>query len=322
MDITKLMKNAESKIRDVEVKKEIPVQFDIGNLLVSDPQPLDQSRINSDSDFCMKTTRENVQLLINEIWKLPTQIVEDAVVAHLPAPTTALPREKSVPKPKPPTKWEVFAKAKGIVKRKRERMVYDEAQGEYKPRFGYQGINQNDKPWLVPLSDQENPLADPYEKMKVEKKARIEKNEKQRKRNLVSSKKSLGVDPLLQKEDPKLNMVQMKKEKLLRALESTKLSTASVGNFDKDLKDEPKSVKKIRDRHRNPSKAQSVTGNFQMEKQRYMAAVAKVASHEDVLNVKKAAQHALPEVMKKESSTPARPFKVAKQGRRRKPQKK
>ena len=69
---------------------------------------------------------------------------------QLPPCTTVLPREKPVsfniiklitpffdvllqiPQPKPPTKWEQFAKAKGITKKKRQRMVFDEkAQVKY-----------------------------------------------------------------------------------------------------------------------------------------------------------------------------------------------
>ena len=46
-----------------------------------------------------------------------------------------------LPKPRPPTKWEKFAQTKGIVKKKRSRLVLDEATGEYKRRHGYQRAN-------------------------------------------------------------------------------------------------------------------------------------------------------------------------------------
>ena len=48
---------------------------------------------------------------------------EDAVLAELPAPIYRLPREKPVPEEKAETKWEKFAKTKGITKTKRSRMV-------------------------------------------------------------------------------------------------------------------------------------------------------------------------------------------------------
>jgi regulator of ribosome biosynthesis len=52
-----------------------------------------------------------------------------------------LPRANPLPQPKPLTKWEKFAKEKGIKKKKRERMIYDEDHQEYRPRFGYKRTN-------------------------------------------------------------------------------------------------------------------------------------------------------------------------------------
>jgi regulator of ribosome biosynthesis len=65
--------------------------------------------------FLQELARENTQLLINSIWGLPTERVEDVVVAKFPPPTFTLPREKPVPKPREPTKWEKYAKEKGAV---------------------------------------------------------------------------------------------------------------------------------------------------------------------------------------------------------------
>ena len=62
-------------------------------------------------------------------------------VAQLPPPTTVLPREKPVPKARPPTKWEVFAQRKGIDKRKRSKTEFDETSGEWKRRYGYKRAN-------------------------------------------------------------------------------------------------------------------------------------------------------------------------------------
>ena len=54
-----------------------------------------------------------MKILYNAIWELPTERVEEAVVACLPYPSYVLPREKQAPKPKPLTKWEQYAKEKG-----------------------------------------------------------------------------------------------------------------------------------------------------------------------------------------------------------------
>ena len=58
-------------------------------------------------------------------------------MANLPKPTTVLPREKPIPKPKPLTKWQKFAQKKGIVKKKRSKLVYDEDADEWRRRHGY-----------------------------------------------------------------------------------------------------------------------------------------------------------------------------------------
>lgn len=76
--------------------------------------------------YLKSLARENTQLLINEIWKLPFERVDDVVVAKLPKPTYILPREKTAPKPKPMTKWEQYAKDKGISKKKKGNLVWDE----------------------------------------------------------------------------------------------------------------------------------------------------------------------------------------------------
>eukprot|EP00746_Dinoflagellata_sp_MGD_P006543 gnl/MRDRNA2_/MRDRNA2_112823_c0_seq1.p1 gnl/MRDRNA2_/MRDRNA2_112823_c0~~gnl/MRDRNA2_/MRDRNA2_112823_c0_seq1.p1 ORF type:complete len:264 (+),score=49.03 gnl/MRDRNA2_/MRDRNA2_112823_c0_seq1:116-907(+) len=51
-----------------------------------------------------------------------------------------------VPKkpPKDPTVWEKFAKKMKIKKKKKSRMVYDPATGEYVRRMGYKGANDDD----------------------------------------------------------------------------------------------------------------------------------------------------------------------------------
>ena len=93
-------------------------------------------------------TRDNTQLIINKLWQLETKRVEDAVVAQLPTEQYLLPRSKPVPKAKPPTKWETYAKQKGIQKTKKDKLVWDETSQQWKPRFGYRGINQNND-WVV-----------------------------------------------------------------------------------------------------------------------------------------------------------------------------
>lgn len=77
-----------------------------------------------------------------------------------------LPRWKPLPKPKAPTKWELFARKKGIGKyggnlkggaaleERKKNLVYDEESGEWVKKWGYKGKNkQAENEWLVELDD-------------------------------------------------------------------------------------------------------------------------------------------------------------------------
>ncbi|KAJ7386301.1 Rhodanese- sulfurtransferase [Desmophyllum pertusum] len=119
-------KDAKEKFKSTEVVRDIDPDLDIGNLLTTDLQPIDIRELRKNKeDFLRNLARENTQLLLNAIWKLPTERSEGLVLAKLPEPRTVIPREKPIPKPKSPSKWEEFAKRKGITKKKRERMILD-----------------------------------------------------------------------------------------------------------------------------------------------------------------------------------------------------
>lgn len=78
------------------------------------------------NEYLKDLTRDNIQLLLNKVWELPTNRVEECIVAELPKPTYLIPRSQPVPKPKEPTRWEKFAKEKGIVKTKKSKLEWDE----------------------------------------------------------------------------------------------------------------------------------------------------------------------------------------------------
>lgn len=81
-------------------------------------------------------------MLINKIWELPVERVEDAIVAKLPKPEYILPRSRAIPKPKSLTKWQQFAKQKGIRTKKkgRSKLKWDEdlkVMSMYSKLLGY-----------------------------------------------------------------------------------------------------------------------------------------------------------------------------------------
>jgi regulator of ribosome biosynthesis len=93
-----------------------------------------------------------------------------------------LPREKSIPKEKEPTKWERFAAKKGIKAKKREgKLVYDEASGEWVPRYGFKGANKKgESDWLVEVdADKEKRTGEAGDARKEKRADRMERMRRQ-----------------------------------------------------------------------------------------------------------------------------------------------
>lgn len=183
----------------VTVEKPIPVTYDLGNLAVFDNNVIDRNDVDSSNakrETAIKDmTRDNVQLLVNQLLSLPIKTTTDAVsstvaLLQLPEPSTELPREKPLPKPKQLTKWEKFAAKKGIKSKTKEgKMVYDEASGEWVPKWGYKGINKKlDSQWLVEVDDKvqgtSDELVDPRTLNRQQRLNLIKKNQRQQKKNL------------------------------------------------------------------------------------------------------------------------------------------
>lgn len=134
------------------VEKPIPYTFDLGNLLCTDANPVAES----DEDALRDTARDCAQVLINQLLTTCTaRSTKEGVLLDLPGPTTPLPREKAAPKPKEPTKWELFAAKKGIKDKKKEsNLVFDEEKGEWVPKWGYKGKNKDaESQWLVEIDE-------------------------------------------------------------------------------------------------------------------------------------------------------------------------
>jgi hypothetical protein len=113
------------------------------------------NRLTGNVDECLKSiARDNTQLLFNRIFSQPALRTPDGVFAELPLRSTVVPREKPLPKEKPKTKWDEFAKIKGIEKRKRSSKEWNEERGEFVPRFGKKSAkNDAMADWLVELPD-------------------------------------------------------------------------------------------------------------------------------------------------------------------------
>ncbi|XP_016467497.1 ribosome biogenesis regulatory protein homolog [Nicotiana tabacum] len=99
---------------------------------------------------------------------------------------------------KPPTKWEVFAKKKGIQKRKKDKVVFDEQTGSWKRRHGYDRVNDDKDVPIIEAKETDEPVQDPFAKRQEEKKKRVEKQEKNRLSNLKEAAKAAALPSHIQ----------------------------------------------------------------------------------------------------------------------------
>lgn len=139
--------------------------------------------------YLQNLTRDNTQILLNAIWELPTERVEETIVAKLPKPTTRLPRSKCIPKPRAPTKWEKFAKEKGIQKKKKANLSWDEQLQKWVPNYGYKrAAAEKEKEWVIEVPQNVDPNTDMFSTKTTAKTERVAKNELQRLRNIAKHK--------------------------------------------------------------------------------------------------------------------------------------
>ena len=183
----------------------------------------------------------------------------------LPEAIITLPRSMPIPVAKPLTKWEKYKQEKGIVQRKRSRMVYSEEVGDWVPRWGRGSVKkiQDSMNWAM---EEKEPGVNPFEQKSNEKQLakakqlkRQMKNEEYAKKVLNSKKEgnnnnSSNNNINNSKSEPKqkLSKKQRKalkaqkeiqklnddKKNLSKRLEQVQKSTRSMGNFDKKLKNE------------------------------------------------------------------------------------
>ena len=98
------------------------LDFDLGNLAAFDNAPVDADAfIHGIDTSCQIIATQIFQSMTHKLFDLPFEVSQLGRIAELPAPKEALPREKPLPKPRPPTKWEIFAQRKGITKRKKSK---------------------------------------------------------------------------------------------------------------------------------------------------------------------------------------------------------
>ncbi|KAG6329115.1 hypothetical protein ID866_9975 [Astraeus odoratus] len=232
MDVSNLLAAQAARFTEsqsITVEKETPLDVDAGFLTVTDLNPVDEDSYASNLEEYLKSTaRDGIQALIAALYALPTEKSPDGPLAKLPPPTTQLPRAKPLPKPKPPTKWELFAAAKGIQKKRRDRKVWDEEKQEWVNRWGRGGKNkETEEQWIHEVKANADVDFDPVQAAREERKSRVAKNERQRLQNLARAQAAQ-------------NEREQRKVDIDKTLAATRTSTASMGKFDRKLEGDKK----------------------------------------------------------------------------------
>jgi regulator of ribosome biosynthesis len=140
------------------------------------------------------------------------------------------------------TKWEKFAKEKGIKKRKRSKLVYDEQTDEWKRRHGYDRVKDADRIIIADakMSDVPGKTEDPFTREERERRERVEKNQGKQLKNLQNAVATHGkhvLPPTLQMSAaPKkgvkaLPLNGMKKQQIRDLTAQVAKSTASMAKY-------------------------------------------------------------------------------------------
>lgn len=154
------------------------VTLDVGNLTAFAPPA---STPLSTEDAMAAAAAAGVAPLVTALFALPVvPSTTGGRVVALPPPSTVLPRALPARTAAPLTKWEAFAKSKGITKKKRDRMVWDEETTSFKVRYGYKRAVADPQNWLIPhkvgMGHADTGAEEPFAPRKAASRAKVEKN--------------------------------------------------------------------------------------------------------------------------------------------------
>lgn len=172
--------------------------FDHGLLSVVDLSSASTAFSSSPSSATLQAKcHSSLQALLTSlIATLPLSVNPDhGPILTLPMPTTLLPRAKPLPKPKPLTKWQEFAKKKGIAptSKKEGKLIYDEDTQQWVPKWGYKGANKKvEEQWIHEIPMGKDDDYDPSKEMKKERKKRKLHNEGQRLKNIARANTAMN----------------------------------------------------------------------------------------------------------------------------------
>lgn len=259
-------------------KSAVPGREDNLTYVLAHLSAFDISPLHPKADL-LKTTRDNVQLMVNQIFNLPREETDEGPTAVIPHEDGfRLPRQRPIPKVKPETRWEKFMKDRKMEKKKRSRLVYDEVSGDWRPRYGYKSVKQSEEKahGILEVKSGQEGMDNLFDQRKAEQKLYSAKQKMREVRNRVEAAggRLKASAPDLEKGLRTRGAAKRGADGLKEALKRAQVSSASFGKFDRIAKNEPTNLQPKR------RKVSGMPSNLGDEKDRYMKAAGKVLSGE------------------------------------------
>lgn len=283
-----------------------PLEEDVGNLMVCDNAPLADETLASE-DALSTHARNVLQHLVNKLFKQPSFPADGfGRMAELPPPNTRLPRQKPMPEPRPLTRFEKFAKRKGLrTRKKRSKLVWDDQAQAWKRRHGKDRVSRQEDVPVVEAGENEQPgSTDPFTKMERERKQRSQAQKARETRNLqeMHSKGGSKALPshvsLAAANGPSTSSAlpkepagsKQKREHLSAQTARVAEATASMGKFDAMQPGEPQSARSRRGKQKqlDPVTVPAKQAENAPDVQRSKKLASKIASGEDIVQADKA----------------------------------
>ncbi|XP_070600318.1 ribosome biogenesis regulatory protein homolog [Erythrolamprus reginae] len=205
-------------------------------------------------------------------------------------PSTRLPREKPLPRPRPLTKWEQFVRLKGIqpTRKKRGTLVWDESAQEWKQRWGYRRAGGDpSREWLMEVPDLVDPMEDQFAKRRHEKRERVARNELNRLKNLARAQRGCPAADL----HP---TGHQDRAEMSRVAALARVFTASRGRFQPRLPKEP-AVAQTNTARGKKRRFQPLLGDLEGEKKRHRELARTLSSKNPALDLTRAVNKQLRE---------------------------
>jgi regulator of ribosome biosynthesis len=272
MDVSNVLKKSFNDPTNIE--KPIPVTIDLQCLVAFD--------LNLKSET-FQETKKTCQLMINSLFKQDIHSNEAGTFCVIPRSVkNLLPRQKPIPTEKHKTRWERFAEKKGIKKRKKKRVEFNEEFQDYRPVYGYknQGKPKDLSDWLHEVDEKGT---DKFEEDKKGFNELMQKRKKELKRIKCNKRGIERKQRLKQRRSIIKYFVNNKdfKNSLKKKILDSKQSTASFGRFDEKLDNDNVKVRRGKQKYDPLIKGDS-------EKSENLKILEKITSGGNILNKRRA----------------------------------